>query len=872
MKKKKIFKRVISFLLTLGISVILTIPSYADPETTDNTVQVYLTETESAVDVTLTDHVTISGNQDSVDATISPITVTNNLDSGEVTITGIQAESVGDKYSLEEYSQDFTTFSADSHKYALAYETSDLSTGTELEDLLAPSESKNYEFSGKLSVSTEPITQEDAQQIGNLIFTVSVSIDESDPIPDITDGTAYAVYTPDQDLIFFRSNEEYTDGPNQTVVDILGTEYFGTVYTGIETMTLAESASSVPWDTVRNNILRTYVAKRQLIQPLEIAHWFTLPNATVINLTGFDLSNITTIANLTNGTTSSYGGIQTSAEDHQVILKNKTFDSLENLYGAFDCKNGTIQFSNNVIPEATASAQMFTFQNENIDINNTEFSSVTEIGYNESMFVSNYKGTADNPEHSIINAKNLSMPALDGDGAIIDSSSGYIYSESNNNVEDPIVLDVYLNGADFSGMTGLYRNFELTCTRINLTNADFSNATYGSYIFSVARENEIILNGADFSSLEDLLLVDCYDIGDFPTKIEAKEVDFSSLRGGWFFRDDDVYQTHTHHVVTLDLTDSIFNSLRSTHAMFHHITNLTMSDKMDTSNVTDMSEMFDGYLGETLTLPSTMDFSNVTNMDGIFVYCSNLTTVNMEGIHFDDAEPLKLLSESIAETTSKGEQYLTTLKTLNLTNCTFEDGTDVSGALACDALTTVYLNGWDPTTLQNVNMMFTDWNEDNTQLDAVATLMENIYVNQSWGDTSKDFIFYQEDDFCSVCGGSREKNCPECSGTGYVECTNCNYGYVERPCEYEHTSDESESIWCPECHGENSESCEYCWGSRYVECPNGDSGGIVLENCPVCGGSYYVTCPTCNGERYVECTDCTHGMEIHIRTATVVES
>ena len=55
-----------------------------------------------------------------------------------------------------------------------------------------------------------------------------------------TDGTAYAVLTDNSngqeagELIFFRSENEYSDGSNQTVTDIMGNTYTGQVFTGIE--------------------------------------------------------------------------------------------------------------------------------------------------------------------------------------------------------------------------------------------------------------------------------------------------------------------------------------------------------------------------------------------------------------------------------------------------------------------------------------------------------------------------------------------------------------------------------------------------------------------------------------------------------------
>ena len=48
-------------------------------------------------------------------------------------------------------------------------------------------------------------------------------------------GSAYAVLDSEGTLTFFRSEDNYTAGADQTVTDIEGNNYTGQVYTGIET-------------------------------------------------------------------------------------------------------------------------------------------------------------------------------------------------------------------------------------------------------------------------------------------------------------------------------------------------------------------------------------------------------------------------------------------------------------------------------------------------------------------------------------------------------------------------------------------------------------------------------------------------------------
>lgn len=53
---------------------------------------------------------------------------------------------------------------------------------------------------------------------------------------DMLPGTAHAVLTDAGELIFFRSNNTYSEGAGQTVTDIKGNTYAAQVYTNVESM------------------------------------------------------------------------------------------------------------------------------------------------------------------------------------------------------------------------------------------------------------------------------------------------------------------------------------------------------------------------------------------------------------------------------------------------------------------------------------------------------------------------------------------------------------------------------------------------------------------------------------------------------------
>ncbi|MBQ1509249.1 MAG: Cna B-type domain-containing protein, partial [Erysipelotrichaceae bacterium] len=85
-------------------------------------------------------------------------------------------------------------------------------------------------------------------------------------------GTAYAVLDADGNLIFFRSNEEYTAGADKMVTDIKGNTYFGTVYTGFEN-------TDEYWSIWNKSSVKTItVAEGQAIRPVSLVCYYRRGN------------------------------------------------------------------------------------------------------------------------------------------------------------------------------------------------------------------------------------------------------------------------------------------------------------------------------------------------------------------------------------------------------------------------------------------------------------------------------------------------------------------------------------------------------------------------------------------------------------------
>ena len=103
-----------------------------------------------------------------------------------------------------------------------------------------------------------------------------------------TEGIAYAIVTND-DLVFFRSNDSYTSGADQTITDIKGNTYTGYLYSNIENKTrqflIYEHTSQIK---------KVYVASGQTIQPVSMYRWFyDCSSLTSFDGSGFDTSSVT---------------------------------------------------------------------------------------------------------------------------------------------------------------------------------------------------------------------------------------------------------------------------------------------------------------------------------------------------------------------------------------------------------------------------------------------------------------------------------------------------------------------------------------------------------------------------------------------------
>lgn len=158
--------------------------------------------------------------------------------------------------------------------------------------------------------------------------------------------------------------------------------------------------------------------------------------------------------------------------------------------------------------------------------------------------------------------------------------------------------------------------------------------------------------------------------------------------------------------------------------IYGKITDIDLTN-LDTSNVTNMSGMFEGCSNLTSLDLSKLDTSNVTDMSVMFHGCSGLTSLNLKGLNtasvtnmasiFDECRSIKELDLSAFDTSKAtdisgmffGCSSLTSI--INLEGLNTSSVTDMSGMFdRCTSLTSLDLTNLDTSKVTTMYAMFNE--------------------------------------------------------------------------------------------------------------------------------------------------------------------
>ena len=182
------------------------------------------------------------------------------------------------------------------------------------------------------------------------------------------------------------------------------------------------------------------------------------------------------------------------------------------------------------------------------------------------------------------------------------------------------------------------------------------------------------------------------------------------------------YNNYVVHVVF----DDSFSVVRptSTHAWFRYFRELTDIDLggLDTSEVTDMSGMFDDCVKLTHLDVSGFDTAKVTNMQGMFWECSSLTSLDVSGFDTSEVKNMvgmfwycsSLTSIDLSEfdtqnVTVMGSMFsgCGNLTSLDLSSLDTHNVTGMYGMFSnCDSLTSLNISGIDTSGVSDMSYMF----------------------------------------------------------------------------------------------------------------------------------------------------------------------
>ena len=431
------------------------------------------------------------------------------------------------------------------------------------------------------------------------------------------EGRAYAIYDDaNNELAFFRSNNDYTQGDHVNVTDIKGNIYSGYVYPGIETNIVSKEIDYyeqlvIPWQGVRRDIKKVYIADGQTIKPKTMMYWFyDFRSLKEIDLTGFDISNVSDISYLLYGCSS-----LTSVDLRPLNFQNvKTMSHL--LYGCSSLNDIHFDWSNLNSVENLSCIFTDCKSISSLDLSTVNAPNVTNIG---GMF------------SGCSSLKHVDLSGL-----------------KTNNVSQISNL--------FSGCQSL--------TDLNITHFDTQKAESMIGMFAGCSS----LQNIDLSSFNTSKVI--YMSAMFSDCSSLKNLDLSNFDTSSVFSMNRMFGDCT-SLETLKINSFNTSKVEWMHNMFENCTSLTSVDisNFDTSRVTNFTYMFKGCNSlKTLNLKN-FNIENATNLNGMFTGCKSLEFLDISNFNtavkmpmmtsmFDGCESLGSIILGPNFTTWKSESYL----------------------------------------------------------------------------------------------------------------------------------------------------------------------------------------------------------------------
>lgn len=295
------------------------------------------------------------------------------------------------------------------------------------------------------------------------------------------------------------------------------------------------------------------------------------------------------------------------------------------------------------------------------------------------------------------------------DGSLMDNFGLSNFGEVKTLILDNVILPENMSDA-FASINGM--------EEISLKNVDTSHVTDMSGMFSSCSDLQVVdvssfntsnvtnmsnmfsycdkLKELDLSSFNTSKVTNMYRIF-YNSNIEELDLsnwNFSKYNPGLLAENLGLSKSKTIKVLTLD--DAVLPS--NMNKGFYELNKLEelSLNNVDTSSVTDMSNMF-GFCEKIIELDlSSFNTDNVTNMSGMFNNCSSLTTVNISSFNTDNVTDMSWMFN-----------YCSNLLSLTVTNFNTSNVTNMEGMFNnCSSLPLLNVSNFNTNNVTNMGYMF----------------------------------------------------------------------------------------------------------------------------------------------------------------------
>ena len=265
------------------------------------------------------------------------------------------------------------------------------------------------------------------------------------------------------------------------------------------------------------------------------------------------------------------------------------------------------------------------------------------------------------------------------EGTVLCNNSELIYNNESGKWEGNIILD----------------DFDIN---INYNNSDYKISYYLDYLFIGGNNetyNKINIIETCNNSVN-LFINEQYKYNVKFVLLDGKQIKTSSLEYKTCYNNNIKLYDNNSHKISLYFDTSNVTDMSD---MFYECSNLTsiiFGDNFDTSNVTSMSEMFNGCNNLTSLNLSNFDTSKVTTMYSMFRNCSGLTSLDLSNFDTSNVTSMNAMFYYCDKLISLD---LSSFDTSNVTNMNYM-------FYNCSGLTSLDLSSFDTSKVTDMNSMF----------------------------------------------------------------------------------------------------------------------------------------------------------------------